>query len=242
MPLWEALFGRSVTPAERLRQHLRSLQRAQRELERERVKLEAQEKKLVTDIKRHARQGQMPACKVMARDLVRTRRNIHKFYQMSTQLQAVGLRMQTLRSTQQMAEAMRGASRTLGSMNKSMNIMAVQKILQEFERESTSMDMKDEIMNDTVEDAIGTQEDEMGEGIGEGEESDAILREVLDEIGLDMHQQLRQAPEGALAAPLMTSTPSRVAIGESAGPGGSSSAANEDMALQERLDRLRKGT
>ena len=47
----------------------------------------------------------------MARDLVRTRRNIHKFYQMSTQLQAVGLRMQTLRSTQQMAEAMRGASR-----------------------------------------------------------------------------------------------------------------------------------
>ena len=30
---------------------------------------------------------------------------------MSTQLQAVGLRMQTLRSTQQMAEAMRGASR-----------------------------------------------------------------------------------------------------------------------------------
>lgn len=111
MPLWEALFGRSVTPAERLRQHLRSLQRAQRELERERVKLEAQEKKLVTDIKRHARRGQMPACKVMARDLVRTRRNIHKFYQMSTQLQAVGLRMQTLRSTQQMAEAMRGASR-----------------------------------------------------------------------------------------------------------------------------------
>ena len=46
-----------------------------------------------------------------------------------------------------------------------MNIMAVQKILQEFERESTSMDMKDEIMNDTVEDAIGTQEDEMGEGL-----------------------------------------------------------------------------
>lgn len=52
-----------------------------------------------------------PACKVMARDLVRTRRNIHKFYQMSTQLQAVALRMQTLRSTQQMGEAMRGATK-----------------------------------------------------------------------------------------------------------------------------------
>lgn len=47
----------------------------------------------------------------MAKDLVRTRRHIHKFYQMKTQLQAVSLRIQTLRSNQQMAEAMRGATR-----------------------------------------------------------------------------------------------------------------------------------
>ena len=36
----------------------------------------------------------MGACKVMAKDLVRTRRNVQKFYQMKTQLQAVGLRIQ----------------------------------------------------------------------------------------------------------------------------------------------------
>ena len=47
----------------------------------------------------------------MAKDLVRTRRYIQKFYQMKTQLQAVGLRIQALRSNQQMAEAMRGATR-----------------------------------------------------------------------------------------------------------------------------------
>lgn len=47
----------------------------------------------------------------MAKDLVRTRRYVQKFYQMRTQLQAVGLRIQTLRSNQQMAEAMRGATR-----------------------------------------------------------------------------------------------------------------------------------
>jgi division protein CdvB (Snf7/Vps24/ESCRT-III family) len=47
----------------------------------------------------------------MAKDLVRTRRHIHKFYQMKTQLQAVSLRIQTLRSNQQMAEAMKGATR-----------------------------------------------------------------------------------------------------------------------------------
>lgn len=47
----------------------------------------------------------------MAKDLVRTRRYVQKFYQMRTQLQAVGLRIQTLRSNEQMAVAMRGATR-----------------------------------------------------------------------------------------------------------------------------------
>ena len=107
----ETLFGRTVTPAERLRQHKRALDKAQRELDRERTKLEAQEKKLVLDIKKSAKAGQMSACKVMAKDLVRTRRYVQKFYQMRTQLQAVGLRIQTLRSNQQMAEAMRGATK-----------------------------------------------------------------------------------------------------------------------------------
>ena len=32
----------------------------------------------------------------------------------------------------------------------------------------------------------------MSEGVGEDSESDAILREVFDEIGLDMHQQVRE--------------------------------------------------
>jgi len=42
-----------------LRQHQRSLAKAQRELDRERTKLEQQEKKLIVDIKRSAKAGQL---------------------------------------------------------------------------------------------------------------------------------------------------------------------------------------
>lgn len=55
----DTLFGRTVTPVERLRQHQRALAKAQRELDRERTKLEQQEKKLVGDIKRSAKAGQL---------------------------------------------------------------------------------------------------------------------------------------------------------------------------------------
>ncbi len=90
----EWAFGKRMTPAERLRKHQRALEKTQRELDRERTKLENQEKKLVAEIKKNAKSGQMGAVKVQAKDLVRTRRYIQKFYQMRTQLQAISLRIQ----------------------------------------------------------------------------------------------------------------------------------------------------
>lgn len=53
-----SIFGSRKTPAEMLRQHQRALNKAQRELDRERGRLEAQEKKLVIDIKKAAKDGQ----------------------------------------------------------------------------------------------------------------------------------------------------------------------------------------
>ncbi len=52
------LFGSSKTPAEMLRQNQRALNKAIRELDRERQKLEQSEKKLIADIKKSARAGQ----------------------------------------------------------------------------------------------------------------------------------------------------------------------------------------
>lgn len=52
--------------------------RSVREIDRERMQLERQEKKLITDIKKSAKDGQMDSAKVMAKDLVRTRGYIKK--------------------------------------------------------------------------------------------------------------------------------------------------------------------
>ncbi|KAF9496047.1 Snf7-domain-containing protein [Pleurotus eryngii] len=247
MNLIEMLFGRTVTPAERLRQHQRSLAKAQRELDRERAKLEQSEKKLMMDIKKSAKAGQMNACKVMAKDLIRTRRYVQKFYQMRTQLQAVGLRIQTLRSNQQMADAMRGATRAMASMNRGLNLPSIQRIMNEFEKESSMMDMKEEMMSGAVDDVMEDEEDEEEEG-------DKVLKEVLDEIGVSLAQQLTDAPTGLATA---TSVASRqpVALGEAVGgaPAGSGAAAggqgnnvggggmSDEDSLQARLDALRRG-
>lgn len=90
----EWAFGKRMTPAERLRKNQRMLDKAIRELDQVRVKLEKQEKTLVTQIKASAQKNQMGAAKIQAKDLVRTRRYIDKFYGMRSQLQKISLRLQ----------------------------------------------------------------------------------------------------------------------------------------------------
>lgn len=49
---------------EQLKEHQRTIQRAIRELDRERMRLEQSEKKLIMDIKKNAKQGQMVRLKL----------------------------------------------------------------------------------------------------------------------------------------------------------------------------------
>lgn len=187
MQVLDWVFGKRLTPQQRLRKHQRALERTQRELDRERSRLEGQERRLIADIKKSARDGHMSSANVMAKDLVRTRNYIHKFYTMKTQLQAISLRIQTVRGNQQMMQSMQGASRLLGSMNRQMNLPALSKISMDFERETDMMDQRQEMMDDVMDTGVDEEEEE---------ESDEVVAKVLDEIGVDLNNQLAEAPSG----------------------------------------------
>ncbi|KAI5811138.1 Snf7-domain-containing protein [Peziza echinospora] len=230
--MWQVIewaFGRRQTPAERLRKHQRALEKAQRELDRERQKLEQQEKKLIAEIKKSAKNGQMGACKIQAKDLVRTRRYIQKFYQMKTQLQAVSLRIQTVRSNEQMMQSMKGATALLGSMNRSMNLPALQRIAMEFERENDIMDQREEMMVDAIDDVTGLDDEE---------ETDEVVNQVLDEIGVDLHSSLVDAPTSL--ASRNAAEKAKVAQAVGAGGGGGLGDDDDDDDLKARLDSLRR--
>ena len=96
---------------------------------------------------------------------------------MRTQLQAVSLRIQTVRSNEQMMQSMKGATQLLGSMNRSMNLPALQRIAMEFERENDIMDQREEMMTDAIDEVSGLDDEE---------ETDGVLNQVLDEIGVDL--------------------------------------------------------
>ncbi|KAJ3093409.1 Charged multivesicular body protein 2A [Phlyctochytrium bullatum] len=153
----------------------------------------------------------------MAKDLVRTRRYIQKFYQMKTQLQAVGLRIQTMRSNQSMADAMKGATKAMRMMNKNVNMPEITKIMMQFERESEMMDMKEEMMTDAIDDVMDEEAD--------AEEEENIVNQVLDEIGIDLNQSLVDVPTTKIGTKTGIAQVPMLA---------------DDAALAARLENLRK--
>lgn len=76
---------------------------------------------------------------------------------------------------------MKGATVLLGSMNRQMNLPALQRIAMEFERENNIMDQREEMMTDAIDEVSGLDEEE---------ETDDVLNQVLDEIGVDLSGQV----------------------------------------------------
>ena len=248
------LFGKKKTPAEMLRENKRMIDRAIRDLDRERIGLQAQEKKTVAEIKKMAKDNQMEAVKVMAKSVVRNRTAITKLYQLKSQLQAVSLRMAELKSTQAMSDAMRGTTRAMAAMNKQMQLPALAKIMREFERQNMKMEYASE--------AMGSSMDMAFEGEGEEAETDELVSQVLDEIGIDTKSNLATVPTSQVAGPAavantaapqpmaaMGSVPGGAGSGNGIPPAGggggglpavpgAAPAANDDDLLQ-RLNKLR---
>lgn len=136
-----------------------------------------------------------------------------------------------------MMQAMKGATMALGSMNKSMNLPALQKIAMEFERENDIMEQRQEIMDDAMDDAMD---------VGVEEEGDEVVEQVLEEIGIDFNQAVRppwisvriKANGIQLGETPTTIGNPKVSEGRIAQAVGGGDPLDDD--LQARLDSLRK--
>lgn len=138
-------------------------------------------------------------------------------------------------------QAMKGATGVLGSMNRSMNLPALQRIAMEFEKENDIMDQRQEMMDDAIDDVTGLEDE------AEGEE---VVEQVLEEIGVDLKQavsftdlllvhmtliflQMGETPSG-----LQSTAVAEARVAQAVGGGGGSDPGDND--LQARLDSLRR--
>eukprot|EP00953_Heterococcus_sp_UTEX-ZZ885_P029736 15767-Heterococcus_DN1.PRE.3 len=78
---------------------------------------------------------------VLAKDLVRTRNYVTKFIEFRSHLQGVALKLEVVRSHEAMATAMKDVTKAMVSLNKQVNVPALQKIMMEFAKENERQEM-----------------------------------------------------------------------------------------------------
>ncbi|RHY05780.1 hypothetical protein B5M09_005775 [Aphanomyces astaci] len=163
-------FGKpEKTPREQAKEAKRGISQSQRELEREKMALERQEKLLIADIKRAAKEGNNGGTKILAKQLIQLRQQKDKMTMMKSNLGSIGLQTTTMAAT-----------------NKQMDMNRFQQVIMDFEKQSEMMGMREEMLDDTLIDAFDDEEVEA--------EGDAVVDQVLTEIGLDLASLMADAP------------------------------------------------
>ncbi|PKA61975.1 Vacuolar protein sorting-associated protein 2 like 2 [Apostasia shenzhenica] len=164
---------------------------ATRGIEREIGSLQLEEKKLVAEIKKTAKTGNEAATKILARQLIRLRQQITNLQGSRAQIRGVATHTQAMYASTSVSTGMKGASKAMAAMNKEMAPAKQAKIMKEFQKQSTQMDMTLEMMSEAIDDTLDKDEEE--------EETEELTNQVLDEIGVDIASQLSSAPKGRIA-------------------------------------------
>lgn len=143
-----------------------------------------------------------------------------------------------------------GVTKAMQNMNRQLNLPQIQKILHDFEKQSEIMDMKEEMINEAIDDAMEDEDDE--------EETDAVVSQVLDELGLQLDEKLGELPSASGSLSISTGTKKLLTGVVAAGGAGGTTAntntnfitnsengtpspiSDADADLQARLDKLRR--
>ncbi|XP_022920596.1 charged multivesicular body protein 2b [Onthophagus taurus] len=192
----------------------RQLRKTGRDLERDKRELEREEKKIELEIKRLAAAGNKEGCAILAKQLIQLRKQKTRVFAMNSKIQGVGIQSKNMQANVKLANTMGLASKTMADMNNVLNPAQVGAMANSFSKENMKMEMTEEMINDTFDDILNESDDE--------EQSDAIVNQVLDEIGIEISGKMSDAP-----------SPSKGKLGES------SKAKTTDDDILEQLAKLR---
>eukprot|EP00128_Syssomonas_multiformis_P001412 Colp12_sorted_trinity150504_noHs@29865 len=184
------LFGKSKTPQEQVREWKTKLRSEERALERQILSIDREEKKLQVSIKQAAKKGDQDVCKILAKELVHSRKAKSKLYTSKAQINSVSLQMQNQLATAKISGAIAKSTEVMKAMNKLVKVPEIAAAMQELSKEM----MKAGIIEEMVEDALDQDDAELEEAADE--EVNKVLFELTNgilgqagEVGADLEEE-----------------------------------------------------
>eukprot|EP00842_Homolaphlyctis_polyrhiza_P002272 jgi/Hompol1/3045/HPOL_003095-RA len=163
-------------PKEEMRKQQRAIKGEMRSLDRDLIQLSRQETELEQKIKQAAKKNDMALAKTLAKQLIKVRSQKDKNVSLKAKMGGIATQTKTMQSNIVMGQAMATTTGIMKAANQQMDPVKMQATLQEFHKETMMADMTDEMLNDALDGIMDESGDE--------EESQDIMNQVLDEIGI----------------------------------------------------------
>ena len=184
-------FKKQPTAKEAAKGVKKEVRSSQRELDRELRDIDRREAQLIADIKKQARDGRETSVRVLARNLVQLRSSRERLLKARGTVGSMSAQASAMAASITVADSLQKTSKVMHKMNASAQKSAMS--VAAFQKESERMNMTEEAMGDMLSDAFDT---ESLDG-----EADAVVGQVLAEVGLDTTKDLHDAPTASLPEP-----------------------------------------
>lgn len=185
------MFKRKQTYQEAIEENKLKIKQAVRELDKETFNLEFQEKKLQQEIRKAAQKGDKDIATIHAKSILRNRASLRRLSRTKAQLQSLGLKLQTIKSFEAMSGAIASSNKVLSKLNKNLDIPKIRDIMAQFSKETSKLDMKQEMMEDMLDQAFEVSDEE--------EETKNTVDRIFTEMNLKFANDKLQVGVGDVA-------------------------------------------
>ena len=190
------LFGKSPDPKEQVNDWCKKLRKESNQVERQINGIRREEAKVTKSLKDAAKKGDKDVCKILAKEVVHSRKTVNKLYAAKANINSVQMQMKGQLATIKVAGAMSKSAEVMKTMQQLVKLPEIQKTMMEMSREMMKAGVIEEMMEDTLESI--TEADDMEE------EADAEIDKVLFELTAGKLGEAPAALKDTLPAPKPT--------------------------------------
>lgn len=179
------LFGQKK-PEELAKEWRSKLRTETRQIDRQIRRIQMEETKIKRSVKEAAKKGDQTVVRMLAKELVSSRRAVARLHKAKAQLNSVQLQLQQQVQQAKVMGALQKSTEVMTYMNNLMKMPEIAATMRTMAREMEKAGMLEEMTEDILEDALEIEDEE--------EEVEEAVDQVLDEV---LGSKLRSAMVGS---------------------------------------------
>lgn len=173
------MFGweKKPDPKEQVKKWKQQMRGEQRKIDRQIRGIQREEEKVRKSIKQAAKRGDTSTAKMLAKEIVRSRKAQNRMHTSKAQMNSVVMQMENQLAQQKLTGQMAKSTEVMKMMNKLTKVSEVSEVMQEMQKEMCKAGVIEEMVDDAFEALDGDDDEEMAD-----EEVEKIMTELNAEV------------------------------------------------------------